>query len=220
MKKHYKKLSLLIVAIMMVAAILSACGGGGNGGNGGGGATEAATTEAPKNDDPTGNYVAEYNVKDLLNAQMESAGIELTSDIITTFKLELTADGKYILEMDKDAFAESMVEAMKKDGAGMFKKMFESQGLSDEDIDAALQQAGYGSFDEMIDEYSEQMSDQMKEEMGELKVEGDYQIDGNKITLKGMSGSNDQEGTINDDGSISVKGEMGEMGELDLVFKK
>lgn len=217
MKKHYKKLSLLIIAIMMLAAILSACGGGGNGG---GGATEAATTEAPKNDDPTGSYVAEYNVKDLLNKEMEEAGIEMTSDIIAVFNLELKADGQYVMSMDGEAFANNMVEALKKDGAGMFKAMFESQGLSEEDIDAALKQAGYNSFDDMIAEYSEQMSEQMKEEMGELKVEGDYQIDGNKITLKGMSGSNDQEGTINDDGSISVKGEMGEMGELDLVFKK
>ena len=207
MKKRITKFTVLIAAVLMIAMVFAACGSSGGG---------------AKSNDMTGKYTAQVDMKDALNKGMESSGITVDKPLIANIYLELKGDQTFALEINADEFLGTIKDYMKENGKDIITKLMEAQGLSEDMLDTALSAAGYDSIDGMVDELVAQIDNSMTDEMkSQLSASGKYAIDGSKITFtpdKDALGIS--EGTIGSDGSITVKGDAGDMGELEMVFKK
>ena len=156
------------------------------------GAETAESTSASSAEEQTiaGEYKAEYDMHDLLAQQMEGSGIELEGEIPVVFTMDLKDDDSFIIEMDVEAFMETIQTIFTEQGPDMIRSMLEQQGITEETFDAVKDQLGADSYDEFIEGMTAQMTEMLGESLAdsmstEVSVSGTYSADGDEITLIG-----------------------------------
>ncbi len=131
-----------------------------------------------------GDWTAEYDVADMINDEFAGEDEEMAkylkiSEFALTFNFEFDDEGIYTMEVDQDAF-EDTLDSFKKDlEEGMrkyFEALLEEQGL-DMSVDELLETQGM-SFDDMLDEmFADDTIDELFSEYTEMETEGQYKVD-------------------------------------------
>lgn len=206
MRSMKKRLALMLSLIMVLCACMIGCSGGG------------------KKDTVSGKYVAEFNALEMMNSSMGDAGLELKTDIIAEFELELKEDKTFTFDLNAEAFRDSIIAGISADADGIIKELFASLGVSTDDLEDLAKQAGYDSYDafkqELIDAMGEQFDDAAIEQMRtDSHSEGTYEVKDKQITLTGEDSGGVDEMTINDDGSLTTSIDF-EDSKIELTFVK
>ena len=186
MKARNKRISATITAFALSAVMLfstAAIAGAET-------ASESTSASSAEEQTIAGSYEAEYDMHDLLKQQMEGSGIELEGEIPVVFTMDLKEDDTFVLEMDVEAFMETIKNIFTEQGPNIIRTMMEQQGITEETFSDLAEQLGAGSYDEFVqgltDQMTEQLSDSLAESMAtEVSVAGTYSVDGEEITLIG-----------------------------------
>ncbi|MCR5773285.1 MAG: hypothetical protein K6G87_18855 [Butyrivibrio sp.] len=150
-----------------------------------------------------GNYTADIDLTDVFVESLESEmgseiDFEWSGSVVMPYHLELS-EGEYTLSVDADATAESL-----KTFVGDNIETYISEALATEleaaglTVDEALESYGYSSIWELMgydskDAFLDEMMAEMDISELEETEEGEYEIDGDSITLEGVE-------TISEDG--------------------
>ena len=207
MKKVFWKAAGLMTVLLILSLVLAGCG-----------------NSAKK---MAGTYRATYNMKEAMNKELEPAGMALSSDIDADFILELKEDGSFIFDIDGEGFSSRFTEIIQTEGRSIIDSMLQEQGVTEDMYDLIAETSGYESYeafvDGMIGMIEEEMGDQFVKELETAThLEGTYSVEKDRLVITGGTGEGTgmDEGTINEDGSISVVSEMQDGMTLDLRFIK
>lgn len=223
MKRNIRMISLIAACLLTAAMIFAGCGGGSNETTQAAAEAESAAeavTEETTAFEPVGTYRATVDMTDFMNTGMESSGMAFTSAITADMILDLAEDGSFKLSLDGATLEASLKSAFEADGPEMLKQLLGAE-LSDEELSELAQQAGYESFDAMVDEMMTTILEQIEDEgivetaEEETSTEGTYTIEGDKLTL-----STSETGTINSDGTITLGAKVNGDSTIDMVFSK
>ena len=207
MKKTIWKTLGICLLVLAAAAMLCACGG--------------------KKKDISGSYIATYNMKEALNKQLEESGMAIESDVNADFILNLNADNTFSFDIDGAGFGANFAEVMKSDGPAIINSMLEAEGITEDMYETIAAASGYDSYDAFVEDMVGTIVSEMGEDfVGELEsgvhYEGSYSLDKNIITLDGEVNEEKgmDQGTLNEDGTISITSKMEDGTELNLTFTK
>lgn len=177
--------------------------------------------------DVTGSYQASCNMKEVLNRDLEAAGVKLDSDVHTDFFLELKDDGTFTFDIDAAGLRERFTEVIRTEGKGIIDEMLEEQGVSEDMHETIASASGYESYEAFVDSMIDMILDEMNDEsVQELETashtEGTYSVRKDRLVLTGLKedGQGIKEGTIGKDGSIAIVSGMEDGTTLDLLFIK
>ena len=225
MKRKSIKYLILTAVLLVFAMVVTACGSGSQGGGTETKAEAAAETAAEETTteafDPVGVYKASVDMTDSINAGMAEAGLAFSeAKVSAILTMELTDDGKYILDMDGDSLAQSVKDAFEVEGSNLLKQAFTAQGLSEDDLESVAQGSGYDSFEAMADELVAQLQNQLEDEMDvsvaeEAHAEGTYTVDGQKLKL-----SSGEEGEFTSNTTLVLDAKIGDSEIMKMEFSK
>ena len=202
--------ALVLVLALAFLAGLTACGGKKSAG-------EENTT--------AGAYQSSYDIRDLLNKELESSGIELQSSANVEFLLNLAEDDSFTLDLDADSLVSSLKAAMETDLDSIIGSLMGME-VTDDVKGTIAAAAGYNSYDdfkaEMLKVMEEELDEKGLEDLrNECHLEGTYEVKGTRITFKdaGESAVVLDAGTIQEDGSIKVQSTSSGT-TVEIVFEK
>lgn len=208
MKKTAWKCLSACLLILAATVLFCACGG-------------------VKKKDIVGTYRAVYNVKDELNKGLADIGATLQSDVNADFILTLNADDSFSLDLDGEGFRNNLSEMMEKEAPELIKTMLESEGVTEDMYETIAQASGYDSYDAFVEDLKQTVMTEVGEEFAgtlesESHFEGTYSISGGTLTLNGEVNevSGIEQGSLNEDGTISVSMKTEDGTPLSLVFTK
>ena len=156
-----------------------------------------------------GNYTADVDLsqymgtvmKDAMESAVGTSDYEWTGTLVVPYKLELS-EGEYTLTVDAEATSDNFKAYMEENIEPFMTSVFENEIASEPSlegmtIDEVLEAAGYSSIWETMGYESKEdfIADYMTEfEVSDFEEEtGEYEIDGDSITLKGVE-------TVGEDG--------------------
>lgn len=157
-----------------------------------------------------GNYTADVDLsqymgtvmKDAMESAVGTSDYEWTGTLVVPYKLELS-EGEYTLTVDAEATSDNFKAYMEENIEPFMTSVFENEIASEPSlegmtIDEVLEAAGYSSIWEAMGYESKEdfIADYMTEfEVSDFEEEetGEYEIDGDSITLKGVE-------TVGEDG--------------------
>lgn len=157
-----------------------------------------------------GNYTADVDLsqymgtvmKDAMESAVGTSDYEWTGTLVVPYKLELS-EGEYTLTVDAQATSDNFKAYMEENIEPFMTSVFENEIASEPSlegmtIDEVLEAAGYSSIWETMGYESKEdfIADYMTEfEVSDFEDEetGEYEIDGDSITLKGVE-------TVGEDG--------------------
>lgn len=157
-----------------------------------------------------GNYTADVDLsqymgtvmKDAMESAVGTSDYEWTGTLVVPYKLELS-EGEYTLTVDAQATSDNFKAYMEENIEPFMTSVFENEIASESSlegmtIDEVLEAAGYSSIWETMGYESKEdfIADYMTEfEVSDFEDEetGEYEIDGDSITLKGVE-------TVGEDG--------------------
>nr|WP_292166831.1 hypothetical protein [Butyrivibrio sp.] len=157
-----------------------------------------------------GNYTADVDLsqymgtvmKDAMESAVGTSDYEWTGTLVVPYKLELS-EGEYTLTVDAQATSDNFKAYMEENIEPFMTSVFENEIASEPSlegmtIDEVLEAAGYSSIWETMGYESKEdfIADYMTEfEVSDFEEEetGEYEIDGDSITLKGVE-------TVGEDG--------------------
>lgn len=157
-----------------------------------------------------GNYTADVDLsqymgtvmKDAMESAVGTSDYEWTGTLVVPYKLELS-EGEYTLAVDAEATSDNFKAYMEENIEPFMTSVFENEIASEPSlegmtIDEVLEAAGYSSIWETMGYESKEdfIADYMTEfEVSDFEEEetGEYEIDGDSITLKGVE-------TVGEDG--------------------
>ncbi len=157
-----------------------------------------------------GNYTADVDLsqymgtvmKDAMESAVGTSDYEWTGTLVVPYKLELS-EGEYTLTVDAEATSDNFKAYMEENIEPFITSVFENEIASEPSlegmtIDEVLEAAGYSSIWETMGYESKEdfIADYMTEfEVSDFEEEetGEYEIDGDSITLKGVE-------TVGEDG--------------------
>ena len=201
MKKVFRKTAGILIILLLLSLLLSACG----------------------EKDVSGSYRASCNMKDILNKDLEAAGVKLNRDVNTDVFLELKDDSSCTLDIDAAGLRERFTEVIRSEGRGIIDAMLEEQGISEDMHDMIASTSGYDTYEAFVDSMIGMILDKMNDQsVQELETashsEGTYSVKKNRLMLTGPE-DGIKEGTIGEDGSIAIVFEMDDGAALDLLFE-
>ena len=201
MKKVFRKTAGILIILLLLSLLLSACG----------------------EKDVSGSYRASCNMKDILNKDLEAAGVKLNSDVNTDVFLELKDDSSFTLDIDAAGLRERFTEVIRSEGRGIIDAMLEEQGISEDMHDMIASTSGYDTYEAFVDSMIGMILDEMNDKsVQELETashsEGTYSVKKNRLMLTGPE-DGIKEGTIGEAGSIAIVFEMDDGAALDLLFE-
>ena len=216
MKKIKYAIAIMFIVTIIASSFLTGCG-----------ALRNIASNAKNS--MVGKYQAEYNAKDALNASMEDIGIVLNEDVPMIFQLDLKEDETFTFNVDAEKFTGSVTDAIKKNGPEIIKAMLQEEGIKEEGYEELAQVSGYKSFDDFVENVLNEMTNNMTEELKktvdeEISETGSYEVKKNVISL--IVSENEEadtvtEGTIEDDGSITIMEKIeGFDAVMELHFQK
>ena len=196
-----KKLAIALVAVTTVATLFTGCG----------------------KKDISGNYVAKIGFTDMLDEderaemdEMAEYGLDFTN-LEVKVNLELTEDGEYTLSFDGESFKNDITAAVNDGMDDLVDAALAESGLTRDDItDEAAQLYGYDSADALFAAFADEMNTQLESGMEDLEKEvedstvtGTYKVSKDKVVFVTEEGNDVtfDEGTLNDDDSITVEAE-------------
>ena len=207
MKKTNWKYLVAGLLVIVLAVMLCACGG--------------------KKKDISGTYHATYSMKDALNKQLAESGMALESDVNADFVLQLNTDETFTFDIDGESLGKSLTDVLTQDGPAMISSMLESEGVTEDMHDSIAAASGYDSFDAFVDDMVQTIISEMGDEFAadlesQVHYEGTYALEKNTLTLNGTVNEQQgmDQGTLNEDGTISITSKMDEETTLDLTFTK
>lgn len=207
MKKTMRKYLIACLLVFTLAGMLCACGG--------------------KKKDISGTYHASYSMKDTLNKQLAASGMALESDVNADFVLQLNADETFTFDIDGEGLGKNVSDVLASDGPAMVSAMLESEGITEDMHESIATASGYDSFDAFVNDLVQtivsEMGDSFASELeSQVHYEGTYTLDKNTLTLTGTVGDQNgmDQGTLNEDGTISISSKMDEETTLNLTFTK
>ncbi len=211
MRSFTKKIAVMMAAFMVMCACLMGCSGSG------GSAAEEENTIP-------GNYIAKFNVSDMMNEEMSESGVTLTTDMNAEFELVLSEDNTFTFDLDAEGFKDAIIAGFTADADDIMTHLFASLGVDTSDVDSLAEMAGYESYDafkeDLINEMAESFDDATIEEMkDEAHGEGTYEVNDSTITLTSDDDTGVDELKINEDGTLSTTVDF-EGTEYELVFEK
>ena len=207
MRKTKRKILITGLLVFAMACALCACGG--------------------KKKDISGTYHASYSMKDTLNKQLAESGMLLESDVNADFTLQLNTEETFTIDIDGESLSKSLTDVLTQDGPGMITAMLESEGVTEDMHDSIAAASGYDSYDAFVTDMVQTIVAEMGDEFAtdletQVHYEGTYALNKNTLTLTGTV--NDQngmdQGTVNEDGTISISSKMDDETTLDLTFTK
>ena len=205
-KKVWKGLAICLL-VLAVAALLCACGS--------------------KKKNVSGTYLATYNMKEAMNSELADVGMTMESDLNAEFVLQLNEDDSFSFDIDGTKFSETFSEVLTQDGPGMIGAMLEAEGMTEDMYPTIASASGYDSYDAFVDDMVKMIIDEMGEDFvsdleSQVHYEGTYSVENTTLTLSGETsgGAGMDQGTINEDGTISVTSKMDDGTILDLTFTK
>ena len=157
-----------------------------------------------------GNYTADVDLsqymgtvmKDAMESAVGTSDYEWTGTLVVPYKLELS-EGEYTLTVDAEATSDNFKAYMEENIEPFMTSVFENEIASEPSLegmtsDEVLEAAGYSSIWETMGYESKEdfIADYMTEfEVSDFEEEetGEYEIDGDSITLKGVE-------TVGEDG--------------------
>ena len=157
-----------------------------------------------------GNYTADVDLsqymgtvmKDAMESAVGTSDYEWTGTLVVPYKLELS-EGEYTLTVDAQATSDNFKAYMEENIEPFMTSVFENEIASEPSlegmtIDEVLEAAGYSSIWETMGYESKEdfIADYMTDfEVSDFEEEetGEYEIDGDSITLKGVE-------TVGEDG--------------------
>ena len=157
-----------------------------------------------------GNYTADVDLsqymgtvmKDAMESAVGTSDYEWTGTLVVPYKLELS-EGEYTLTVDAQATSDNFKAYMEENIEPFMTSVFENEIASEPSlegmtIDEVLEAAGYSSIWETMGYESKEdfIADYMTDfEVSDFEEEatGDYEIDGDSITLKDVE-------TVGEDG--------------------
>ena len=190
-----KKLALMLAAVTTVATLFTGCG----------------------KKDISGDYVANVKLAQFMEESdlqdMEDLGIDI-GDLSLDCTLDLTKDGDFTFAFDTTNFKSEFTALLEDNMDSLLEQAigYSKDELTDEDV----QYLGYDSVDALFEDLGNEVMSQMDtyyesmdEELEDCKVTGTYKVSKDSVVLVSEDGDDVsfEEGTINDDGSISLKTE-------------
>ena len=161
--------------------------------------------------DLIGTYVAEVDVTDEFNTQIEAnvgAGSTngMTGSIIALVNMELNKDGTYSIGIDRDVFAQTIYDYA---DTNIDKLITNFLGVSSTDqIELLVKLAGYKDYADMRSQLLGQVTDMLGGlSTSGLDRDGDYTVSGSTITFFGDDNTkttDDITGSIDTYGKITV----------------
>lgn len=207
MNRNRKKriLATLLSVVCVFVLLLTGCGRSGS-------------------QDVSGSYTATWDITDMLNSELEDGGFSLTTPIEMDVLLDLNSDNTYLLNIDEDAFSESLRNGFTTDIDSITEQMMSSYGVSEDQYEEVAQAAGYDDYaalkEDLLNEFMDLTDELMEEEFGDDALgSGTWESDGSTITLNDDDGSVDT-ATIESDGSLTISGEVIDDMEVTLTFVK
>ena len=207
MKKTNWKYLAAGLLVIVLTVMLCACGG--------------------KKKDISGTYHATYSMKDALNKQLAESGMALESDVNADFVLQLNTDETFTFDIDGESLGKSLTDVLTQDGPAMISSMLESEGVTEDMHDSIAAASGYDSFDAFVDDMVQTIISEMGDEFAadlesQVHYEGTYALEKNTLTLNGTVNEQQgmDQGTLNEDGTISITSKMDDETTLDLTFTK
>ena len=143
-RKH--RMAGLLAVILVLALVMAGCGG----------SKPAGYDE----ESIVGRYAGDYNMKELINAEMASAGIALESDVMSRFILELQDDGSFSFDVDAKGLVSAVTEALKTDLDSIISSLVGME-VTDDIRESIAKSAGYDSYDVFKDELLTSMTDEL-----------------------------------------------------------
>ena len=208
-------LTLILAVALVLSVVMTGCG-----------ASKAGGGDSGKAESIAGTYQATYEMKDLINKEMEAAGITLESDINAEFSMELKDDNSFVLNVDTDSLMNSLKDALANDLDSIIGQLLGDQGVTEDMYEQIAKAGGYDSYDAFKEDMQKSMMDEMdadaiKELTDACHLEGTWELKGSKLTLSSTSEGqiSVDSGTVQDDGSIKVKSKT-EDNEVELTFTK
>jgi len=210
-KKRVTRLLAAVLAALLLVT-LAACKGG-------------QQTAA----DISGTYRATQDMSALLNeglASVEGMELQLPEGITCDYTLTLDKDGAFTLAPDVSTLREGLEEAILSEESGFIDALLGEAGLGAEMGESIAEAGGYDSLDafreEIANEIRENINSGAMEQLNELgSITGTYEADGKTIrfTQKDSSQGTLSDGTLGDDGSISLTLQAGDS-SVELSFRK
>lgn len=209
MRKRF--ILVMVIVLAMLTTILGGCG----------------------SKDISGTYNGTIDYTDIMNKQLEDYNVSFSDSITGDASLELNSDKSFTFSVDVQSLIDSLKSAIVANADDLIDGIMSSQGITEDQYEAAAQMAGYDSYEdfknEMINQMVETYEDADLSDLGlsesDTTISGTWSQSGETLEL---TSSSDGElgldsGTINDDGTISLhtSGEIeGEEYTFDITFTK
>lgn len=141
--------------------------------------------------DLVGTWAMDCNLASAMAEELGDDYADFDAPLNLTILMDFNEDGTYRMYIDEATFSDSIngwIDEFITYSAEMMYEMFEDQGMSREDADAAVMESfGMGIEDYMRDQISTSLD--VNELMGEMESSGSYKTKGDKLYM--AEGSDD-----------------------------